>query len=450
MDTKKRKLGLSLSGGGYRAAAFHLGTLKKLNSLGILDKVDVLSTISGGSITGAAWSLYSGDYIAFHEMMKKKIETKNVIGFVLTSFTFFLTALFILGFLGGSVWLTFTENAWLAFPVLIIFVVLLYKFQYQIFPVSGVIEKAYDKFFFEGKTLGNLKSYPVMAIGSSNLHTGKPFTFSHDKMSDSTYSYWDPPILFKPEKFPVSRAVMASSCVPFAFSPIGIHKDFFKDPNLYGTVVPKLIDGGVYDNQGIQKLTQAGSRYECDIIITSDAGGNFIAEEKYPNTIALLIRTVDLFMYRIKAFQMQQNIYRNTAAKPIAYFSLGWELKNLIPGFIRNLESGQILQEVLDAHNLLPQWVADPEKYTNQITAKLESNINYAGISSNALTKAEWEIARKVATNLTCLSSQKTDYLICHAETLTEAFVKLYCPMLLQGQQQSLSSVHNSEVQDNP
>ena len=49
---KGKKVGLSLSGGGYRAAAYHIGTLKKLDELGLLEKLDVISTVSGGSING--------------------------------------------------------------------------------------------------------------------------------------------------------------------------------------------------------------------------------------------------------------------------------------------------------------------------------------------------------------------------------------------------------------
>ena len=96
-----KRIGLALSGGGYRAAAFHLGTLKKLNELQILDKVDVLSTISGGSITGAAWCLHEKDYSSFHDYMIKKITTANVIRQVLLSWSFFQLVLFVLIFFRG-------------------------------------------------------------------------------------------------------------------------------------------------------------------------------------------------------------------------------------------------------------------------------------------------------------------------------------------------------------
>ena len=48
-----KKIGLSLSGGGFRATAYHIGTLKKLNEMGILKDIDVISSVSGGSITSS-------------------------------------------------------------------------------------------------------------------------------------------------------------------------------------------------------------------------------------------------------------------------------------------------------------------------------------------------------------------------------------------------------------
>ena len=44
---------LCLSGGGYRAALFHLGALRRLNELGILAQVDTFTSVSGGSIFAA-------------------------------------------------------------------------------------------------------------------------------------------------------------------------------------------------------------------------------------------------------------------------------------------------------------------------------------------------------------------------------------------------------------
>ena len=55
-----RDIGLALSGGGSRAIAFHLGCLRALNDLRLLDRVDVVSSVSGGSVVAAMYA-YSSD-----------------------------------------------------------------------------------------------------------------------------------------------------------------------------------------------------------------------------------------------------------------------------------------------------------------------------------------------------------------------------------------------------
>jgi NTE family protein len=429
-----KRIGLSLSGGGYRAAAFHLGTLQKLNAMKLLDDVDVLSTISGGSITGAAFCLYKSEYPFFHSHMKERIQTKNVITQVLLSWSFIRLVLFVLAMLAFAIYMLYTPWPWAVFIVLVLIVFLLLKFQFDIFPASKEVEKAYNKFLYENKTLKDLKPSPVLAIGSSNLQTGRHFTFSGHKMSDSTYTQYQPPIYFNHEDFPIARAVMASSCVPFAFTPITVDKKYYKDPNDYDRINPQLVDGGVYDNQGIHKITQHLSSYECDIIITSDAGGPLSRQISFRNTVALLIRTVDVFMWRIKSMQMVEHVYRNVIEKhkPIAYFSLRWELKKLIPGFVDNMERKLVLPEVMDAHGLKQEWIDDPKRYRSEIENYLEQRIGYAAVDARKLTPEEWKLAKGTGTNLTSLSAKRTDCLIRHAADLTELQVKLYCPTLIQ------------------
>ncbi len=48
--SRRHGLALCLSGGGYRAALFHLGALRRLDELGILGRLDTVSGVSGGSI----------------------------------------------------------------------------------------------------------------------------------------------------------------------------------------------------------------------------------------------------------------------------------------------------------------------------------------------------------------------------------------------------------------
>ncbi|MGA8047429.1 MAG: patatin-like phospholipase family protein, partial [Dermatophilaceae bacterium] len=50
-------VGLSLSGGGYRAMVFHLGALRRLNEAGRLAQVTRVGSVSGGSITAGVLAL---------------------------------------------------------------------------------------------------------------------------------------------------------------------------------------------------------------------------------------------------------------------------------------------------------------------------------------------------------------------------------------------------------
>ena len=59
-EVHSRPIGLCLSGGGSRAMAFHLGCLRAMHERGTLSKVDVVSTVSGGSVIGAMYAYSNG------------------------------------------------------------------------------------------------------------------------------------------------------------------------------------------------------------------------------------------------------------------------------------------------------------------------------------------------------------------------------------------------------
>ena len=61
------KLGLALSGGGFRASLFHVGVLAHLAESGLLRQVEVLSCVSGGSILGAL----------YYVRLKRLLETRK-------------------------------------------------------------------------------------------------------------------------------------------------------------------------------------------------------------------------------------------------------------------------------------------------------------------------------------------------------------------------------------
>ncbi|WP_035564426.1 patatin-like phospholipase family protein [Hymenobacter sp. IS2118] len=334
---------------------------------------------------------------------------------------------------GLALGLLFTRWAPAAPLPLLGLALLLARYQFRLLPVSQEIERAYEAFFFQGRTLDQLPPRPLLALSTSNLQTGRPFTFSRDWMGDSTYTYADRPARFVAAGFPVARAVAASSCVPFAFTPVRLARTFYQQPADADRpdVQPQLIDGGVYDNQGLHKLTQPGSRYACGTILVSDAGAGLGLVAAYPNTVALLLRTVDLFMQRIRNVQLMDQRFRPAAEGPgrsIAYLALDGQLEQVIPAFVNQLINGQLPAAVVAARQLRPEWQAEPKQHQAQIEQYLTELVGYAQVAARDLTPAERAVVTSVGTNLTPLTPAQMTLLSRHAENLTELQVKLYWP----------------------
>lgn len=437
--TTKFKFGVALSGGGYRAAAFHLGTLRYLNKSGALRNVDYFSCVSGGSIVGAAYCLSIsglGSFEKFESSFREKLGV-SIIKRALLSPRSILIGVLLLLILGSIIYFAFfSSTAWLVLLLIVSGVYFLIIFQFKLFPVSKIIQQIYDEMFYEKASLTDLPEKPLLVINSTNLQTGRLFYFTRDLVSDSTYdnSYNGKQTrVFKHEMFSIAQSVMASSCVPSFFTPITIGKEYLVDPGKSETIQPVLVDGGVYDNQGIHKLTHETGPFECSCVVVSDAGNLLPLADSYKvNILTLLMRTVEVFMTRIKNFQMMVNLYQNRRVngKEIAYITLGWDIGNLISGFVRNLRDGNIIQSVRDYHGLTDDFVT--KNNDDELVKYMESVINFSEIKTRIPGQREIQLARGVATNLTALSKEKIDALSNYAEVMTEVQTKLYCPSLKQ------------------
>ena len=82
-----RSIGIALSGGGSRAMAFHLGCLRTLHRLGILERARVLSTVSGGSVIGAMYAAHEGSFDAFEHRIRSVLQAGFVKPALGTAFT---------------------------------------------------------------------------------------------------------------------------------------------------------------------------------------------------------------------------------------------------------------------------------------------------------------------------------------------------------------------------
>jgi NTE family protein len=389
----------------------------------------VISTISGGSIIGAYYVLNKNNFESFEASFKQNLQ-KSCIRKIITNWRFLIPITLYL----GVGYIIFFDPFNINFSTLIIsiivglYILLPLIFQFQFISFTTLKIKAYKAIFFGEKTLSDLPSYPIIAINATNLSTGTLWTFSKNKTSDSSYEYpkdGGNSIKFECDQFPLAIAVASSTSVPVPFNPVTIPAKYFQKNEDYSRIKPMLIDGGLYDNQGIHKLTQFNSSYSCDIIIASDGSQPFGKEYNSGNTFSILYRGIDVMMRKIKNLQFIRDVY--SSDKEIAYFSLDWKYEQCVIEFVKAAKSNLVPNDVLLYHNLNKN---EPESPLNEIVTAIKDRIGLENIIKNGLTEKEIDFISKIKTNLTALKKNEIDLLSKHGEVLTEIQIKLYCPTI--------------------
>jgi NTE family protein len=178
---------LAFSGGGTRAAAFSYGVLEFLrrtemvgpkgNRTRLLDQVDVITGVSGGSFTALAYGLY-GDRL-FDEYEKRFLK-RNVQGEIVA------------GVLNPLNWPALWSRAW---------------------GRSELASKLYDKILFNGATYADLNrgSGPFITVSATDITNGSRVPFAQA---------WFDMLCSNLSAVSLSRAAAASSAVPVALSPV--------------------------------------------------------------------------------------------------------------------------------------------------------------------------------------------------------------------------------------
>jgi NTE family protein len=229
---------LCLSGGGYRAMLFHVGVVWRLHDAGWLQRLDRVSSVSGGSITAGALALawprlaaegLESSFVApVRSLAGRTVDATSVIAGALTSDT-----------------------------------------------ISERVAKAYRRHLFGDATLQDLPDAPRFVINATSVQSGALFRFSKPYMADWRVGRVNAPTVA------LADAVAASSAFPPVLSPFELDvRDFTwvdeQDNDLgSGEYRERLVlsDGGVYDNLGLETAWKA-----CHTVLVSDAGGQMAAE----------------------------------------------------------------------------------------------------------------------------------------------------------------------------
>ncbi|MDD5320129.1 MAG: patatin-like phospholipase family protein [Methylococcales bacterium] len=324
----KGKIGLALSGGGFRASLFHIGMLAKLAELDLLRGVEYLSCVSGGSIIGAHYYLEARnllqsktdaeitreDYIAIVERVQKDfldgVQT-NVRVQVASEWMANAKMIYSSGY-------SRTNR-------------LGELYEEQIFSRIKSPETPATEAKGAGKLLLNeLKvepkgeapgfspkdqnwrraaKVPILVLNATPLNTGHNWQFTTTWMGeppvgagsaiDTNYRlrrmyYEDAPEPHKEMR--LGYAVAASSCVPGLFEPLPL-------VGLYPDKIVQLIDGGVHDNQGTAALLEQG----CNVLLVSDASGQMDQQDE-PNKglLGVPLRANSILQARLRESQYHE------------------------------------------------------------------------------------------------------------------------------------------------
>lgn len=288
-----RKIGLALSGGGFRATLFGLGSVWRLNEAGLLGRLDRVSSVSGGSIL-AGLLAHRWSRLDFVDGSARNFEAEVVQPLrALCRTTIDVTA----GLKGA-----------------------LNPFK----SAGDYLTDVYDKHLFQGASTSDMPDatqpgQPRFVIYATNMQTGRSFRFRQDMLAD-----WKLGVA-RGVAVPLARAVAASSAFPPVFSPIILETDPARwsdgEPidhldDLRRRIV--LTDGGVYDNMGLETLLNA-----VDVVLVSDAGAPFGIDVTPPETPLQMGRVRDILIDQTRALRKRWLIADFTAqTRQGAYWGL--------------------------------------------------------------------------------------------------------------------------------
>ena len=175
-QSASKDIALCLSGGGYRAMLFHLGVLWRINEIGLLKKLNLISAVSGGAIIagflGLQWKnlhFDNGPASNFEEEIVNPIRH----------------------FASVTIDVPDVIEGWVLPGT-----------------IAEKVAQSYRRYLFGDATLQDLPDDPVMMLNATNLQSGAMWRFSKAYMADYRVGMATGPTLS------LASAVAASSGLP--------------------------------------------------------------------------------------------------------------------------------------------------------------------------------------------------------------------------------------------
>ena len=319
------KVGLALSGGGFRASLFHLGVLARLAEMDVLRAVEVLSTVSGGSIVGAHYYLEIQEILSANR--DKTISRKDYIDAVHRVQERFLAGVQrnlrtrTLASLSENFKMIFSKEYSRSHRIGELYEDELYKHigkDGKVHPgprkmpdllVTPADHKGDSPFKPKFSNWRRKAKVPVLLLNTTSLNTGHSWHFTGRWMGEPPGSigtdidvneryrrlWYEQAPKDEHKNYRLGYAVAASACVPGLFAPLVLEE-------LYPERTVRLVDGGVHDNQGVEALLDE----DCTLVLCSDASGQ-MGDEKNPSNsaIGVPLRSNSILMDRVREAEYQ-------------------------------------------------------------------------------------------------------------------------------------------------
>jgi predicted acylesterase/phospholipase RssA len=296
---RNRKLGLCLSGGGFRATIYHLGVIASLRDFGMLPALTTVTAVSGGSVLAAhlatEWDRYNGSDEEFASAADEllTVVTRDLRGRIV--------------------------RRWLIGTLLIVPRLLGFLSLHRL--MIDELVRLYGKSTIQALAARNDK--PNFHILATSITTGQLCKFT-----DSSFSIvpdLGDEISTSCSEVPLSVAVAASAAFPPMFPPVPISASTLNTDQIHFPYTHYLTDGGIYDNLGLHELWRLSDPNRCEALIVSDAGANFdwSIGKKYRELVSRNIRSTDILMDRVSKLVPSQLIGRGT---PLIHIFVGKEL----------------------------------------------------------------------------------------------------------------------------
>ena len=273
-----------------------------------MEKVDVVSTVSGGSLLGAYYLL------KIERALRTKSDKQTRADLFVSIEKKFRSAVQKNMRMRSLIFSPFHH------PLMFI------RALFPRYSRTDIIQKEYDQFLYDNSLMDDLPTLPKLVVNCTDLHSGDRVGFSV-----KSYSKHNEQKPVNKNKMKLSKVAAASAAVPGLFVPVIIQGK-------------KMVDGGVVDNQGLTPLlvVDEGNSEDnlCDIVICSDSSGQLEPQDSTSNrAVKVLLRTSSLMMNQIRKILVDLlNAKKNDKEenlKEFAFFHLQTNLKRKDPSLKR-------------------------------------------------------------------------------------------------------------------